>query len=130
MVWYFNEPKKDITEDLKVEKEHSEHDPLTCCSVCEYAYHAPSLGDREEVVCTYNMVDPHLFACTYLCDKFKSKYNNLKLVEDKGVLLEYDTETASRPTGSSIPEAIEIGEKEWLEKSSAPVVAPTSQALG
>jgi len=65
------------------------------CAVCKYANHDPSLGDREEIICTLNPIKPDLKPTNDTCLQHELKYKSLKIIEDKGTLLEYDSDTRS-----------------------------------
>jgi hypothetical protein len=93
----------------------------TSCSLCKFAVHDTSLDDMKSVICTVNPNKPIITTLDYTCPKHKPKYGNLKVIVDKGTLLEYDTEeanTRAQPiTGQerTYKDAgiKEIGEEEW-----------------
>lgn len=63
------------------------------CAVCKYANHDPSLGDREEVICTINPNKPDLRATNDTCLQHKLKFKSIKIIQDTGTLMEYDPDS-------------------------------------
>ena len=87
------------------------------CAVCTYANHDPSLGDSDDVICIVNPNKPKLVPSNDTCLKHESKYKGLKVIIDKGHLMEYDSEKTFGTKRDRIPdEAItDIGEEEWQQ---------------
>ncbi len=100
--------------EIKVEK---------TCAVCKFASHDPSLGNRPEVLCLLSVCSPVLKQSNDTCLEHVPKYKNLKIIEDKGTYLEYDTEKVDIKTQplpgreGDIKQAgvEEVGEEEWLK---------------
>jgi len=92
------------------------------CAICKYANHDPGLGDREDVICTLKPNEPKLVLTNDTCLSHESKYANIKIMYDGGMLMEYDPATESskevskeeydNDTVEEIPETIETEEEE------------------
>jgi len=85
------------------------------CAVCKFAKHDETLGERKEVICTVDPNKPQLKDSDDTCLKHELKYKGLKIIVDKGMLMEYDSEKAFSVKGDRIPETAitNIGEEEW-----------------
>lgn len=81
------------------------------CAICKYANHDPSLGERPEVICTISPNEPKLKDTNDTCLNHVSKYKSIKIIEDKGTLLEYDPKTETDKKISS-----EEYESEFVEE--------------
>lgn len=93
---------------------------LRSCSVCKFAKHDNNLGETKEVICILDPNKPVLKPGDDTCLKHELKYKNLKVIIDKGTLLEYDSDKASsrEPSGFLGRETKgvkEIGEEEWQQ---------------
>lgn len=91
---------------------------LRSCAVCKFASHDETLGDRKEIICTLDPNQPKLKDSDDTCLKHELKYKGLKIIADKGTLLEYDSEKAFSIKGDKIPDTAisNIGEEEWQAK--------------
>lgn len=81
------------------------------CTVCKFAMHDPNLTDTRTVICTVDPNKPKMTPTDDTCLHHESKYPGLKVIIDKGTLLEYDSE-GNDPTKERTNTKI-IGEKEW-----------------
>jgi len=81
------------------------------CAVCKHANHDPSLGERKEVICILNPNKPTLKQSDDICLQYVSKYKKIKIIQDTGMLFEYDPSTESSKEVSS-----EDFEKEYIEE--------------
>lgn len=91
---------------------------LNSCSVCKFGLHDPNLDDLSSVLCTLDPNKPKVVLLQNTCLEHISKYPKIKVIVDKGTLLEYDSDRADTrtPKGYSTGGSkgiIEIGEEEW-----------------
>ena len=91
---------------------------LNSCSVCKFGLHDPNLDDLRSVLCTKNPNKPEVVLLQNTCLEHISKYPKIKVIVDKGTLLEYDSDRASTkvPKGFNVGSNSgikEIGESEW-----------------
>jgi hypothetical protein len=85
------------------------------CTVCRFAVHDAGLDDSEEVICTLNPNKPITKNLLDTCESQEPKYAKMKIVVDRGHLMEYDSDKAMPGKSNKIPDlAIEkIGEEQW-----------------
>lgn len=91
------------------------------CAVCKFAIHCIPVGADEEaneVTCTVNPTYPCMKKLDDTCLKHQPKYKNLKILIEKDVLQEYDTEKIGYPLFNKIdnlPQLTPIGVEEWTK---------------
>jgi len=91
---------------------------LKSCAVCRFAKHDENLNDLMSVVCTLDPNKPDIKLADDTCLSMESKYPKLKVIVDKGTLLEYDSERANSRTPKgfntgSTSGITEVGEDQW-----------------
>lgn len=89
---------------------------LKSCSVCKLAIHDENLTDLRSIICTLNPNKPVIKESEDTCSSHEPKYKNLKVIVDKGTLLEYDSEkTFSAGVELKNKDITNIGEEEWQQ---------------
>lgn len=104
--------KRQVVAEASLEKEFAQ------CFLCKYAIHDPGFNDIKEIVCTLVPTKPVTKKLHESCESHVPKYNNIKIIADKGHLMEYDSEKAGfKVSKDNIPDKAiqEIGEDQWQQ---------------
>jgi len=109
---FYDEKEEPSSSSLEIEKQKEAI--AKTCKLCKFAKFDDD-DFNKYIICTLNPNNPTMKEETDTCLQHEPKYKNLKIILDKGMLLEYDSKVAKINNNYSQTEIgiQEIGEKEW-----------------